>query len=89
MSFGNDNYGSIPMHKECKPDFESEISALEKRIDSGVELEAAMLDFLNINQTTRLNNISSFAEMLGGVMIIRTEQERQRQHLMERMEKDK
>ncbi|RJR07922.1 hypothetical protein C4588_06135 [Candidatus Parcubacteria bacterium] len=89
MAFGND-YGSetgIGMAKECKPDYEKMAAEENKRLGKTTALLEAMFDFAEVNGTHDFRQISSFAEMLGGVTLIMKRQEKRCAELLSQIEK--
>ena len=88
MSFDNGcgEVSSMSM-KDCKPDYEAQAATLKVKLDSTVQLELALFDFNEKNGSYRFSNISSFAEMLGGIAITRHEQEKSYAVLLAEIEK--
>ena len=91
MSFGNNSgMGMLEgSSKECKPDYEAKAARLKIKLDSINTLNAALLNFLKTNEGYRFEKISSLAEMLGGLVMVREELNRLYEELLERLEKEK
>ncbi len=85
---GNMIEGSkIGMAKDCRPDYEAQASNLKKKLDSTIALNKAMEDFADKNNTYQFADISSFAEMVGGVLIVEREQQSAYNNLLKQIEK--
>ena len=79
--------GNTGNSMECKPDYEAQAASLYKKLDSTCALEEALFNFSDRNSIYPFHEISSFAEMLGGVMMIKHEQTRHYESLLKKMEK--
>lgn len=79
---------SAVMSKECKPDYEKQASDVKTKLDATTKFKNGMYDYMNTNRIGRLSNISSFAELLGGICIIEREQTESYKSLLDRIEKD-
>ena len=91
MSF-DDHSGSTltePVKIEnCKPDYEVQAANLKRLLDSTLKLEKALFDFSNINGVYEFRKISSFAEMIGGVVLIKNKQASRYEELLKNIEKN-
>jgi len=91
MSFGNNSGMDVVGNstKECTPDYEAQAARMKIKLDSTNNLSKAMVDFIKTNGTHRVGQVSSFAELFGGIVIIREEQKSIYEELLERLEKEK
>ena len=71
---------------ECKPDYELQAASLKVKLDSTNNLKEALLDFFNHNGIYNFRKISSFAEMVGGIEIIKLEQSAHYKELLNKIE---
>ncbi len=55
--------------EHCKPDYEAQAAKIKKKLDIVIELETALFKFKNNVGSYRFNDISSFAEFIGGLSL--------------------
>jgi len=72
----------------CKPNYEEQATRLKKRLDATEALDNALADFSDKNGTYNFQDISSFAEMVGGVVIIKREQTAEYASLLKLIEEE-
>jgi phage gp29-like protein len=90
MSFDNNGglVGSESPMKDCKPDYEKQAAGLKKKLDATTRLEESIFAFSDINGGHRFSKISSLAEFIGGLAIVKREQSRGYDELLSRIEKE-
>ena len=88
MSFDGNGWNCIEFApKDCKPDYEAHAASLKKKLDSTVALEKALFNFSDSNEIYQFKSISSFAEMIGGVSIVKREQTKKYEEILKQIEK--
>jgi len=75
--------------RECRPDYEAQAANVKKQLDSTEALESALFNFAESHNTYQFNKISSFAEMLGGVSLVKHNLTKMYEELLKRIEKEK
>ena len=72
MSFDNGgNDMAIGSGRDCKADYEAQAVNLKEKIDDVINLQDSLENFIERGDAYRFQNISSLAELLGGLIIIR------------------
>lgn len=90
MSFGDNGPMATESGRigECKPDYEAQAAAVKAKLDSTKLLEKALFDFAEKNSIYEFKNISSFAEMVGGVAIVKRQQALGYEGLLKKVEQN-
>ena len=75
--------------KDCTPDYQAQAANLKKKLDSTMKLDNALEDFSVTNDIYLFTDISSFAELIGSVVITLREQQTAYDYLLEQIKKAK
>lgn len=78
---------SIHSAKDCRPDYEGQAAMLKKKVDAAIRLEEALVEYAEECSMHRFSNVQSYAEFLGGVIIIRNEHMRAYEQTLKLVEK--
>ena len=74
MSFDSEGARSVEAKQECAPDYEKVAANLKVKLDSVINVKKALFDFAKTNGIFRFQQISSYAEFIGGIEIMISEQ---------------
>lgn len=72
--------------QDCKPDYEKQAAGLKKKLDATTKLEESLFAFSEINGSHRFSKVSSLAEFIGGLAIVKHEQSRGYAEILSRIE---
>lgn len=87
MSFeSNGDTMATTQLSECKPNYEQQAAQMKMEIDASVNLKEALLKFREINGAYGFRKISSFAEMVGGVELVKLQAEASYADILKRIE---
>jgi hypothetical protein len=89
MSFKDGSSGQIGMAtKECKRDYEREAATIKKSLDNYNKLYNTLLIFIREENTYDFKDISSMAELVGGLMINRVSIMKNYEYVLAQIEKE-
>ena len=71
---------------DCVPDYEKQAANIKTQLNSTIKFKMALFDYMETNDTQRFQNITSFAELVGGINIIEHEQERLHNQILNKLD---
>ena len=90
MSFDTSSPGEQRMMaKECRPNYEEQAASQLKKLKATQNLFFACASFQEVNSLSPFRNITSFAEFLGGLYLIKEEQNKSYNKTLALIEKEK
>lgn len=70
MAFENNSGpGQLGKISECMPNYEEQAALVKKEVDAGLELQKALYRYSDVCSIYEFRNISSYAEMVGGLTL--------------------
>ena len=89
MSFDNNDGPMVEgSTKNCKPDYEQQAAYLKKRLEATTGLKEKLMAYYDGGDTYRFRNISSLAELLGGLVIVEKEQSKDYARILSQIEEE-
>lgn len=86
MSFNNKGPHSVGA---CKIDYEAQAKNLKEHIELSEDLKVILIKFIEKGNTYRFDNISSLAELLGGLTIAIRQNNHEYNRILSMIEKSK